>query len=43
MLGNSNLKLSEQLAKALTKTIPEFVEKQWVGLVVGFVIGCLFF
>ena len=43
MLGNSNLKLSEQLAKALTKTIPEFVEKQWIGLVVGFVIGCLFF
>lgn len=43
MLGNSNLKLSEQLAKALTKTIPQFVEKQWVGLVVGFVIGCLFF
>lgn len=43
MLGNSNLKLSEQLAKALTKTIPEFVEKQWVGLVVGFVIGWLFF
>lgn len=43
MLGNTNLKLSEQVAKLLTQTIPQFVEKQWVGLVVGFVIGCLFF
>ena len=43
MLGNTNLKLSEQFAKLLTQTIPQFVEKQWVGLVVGFVIGWLFF
>lgn len=43
MLGNTNLKLSEQVAKLLTQTIPQFVEKQRVGLVVGFVIGWLFF
>ena len=43
MLGNTNLKLTEQIAKALTQTIPQFVEKQWAGLVVGFVIGWLFF
>ena len=43
MLGNTNLKLSEQVAKLLTQTIPQFVKKQWVGLVVGFVIGWLFF